>query len=107
MGRKKERSKFPDFTPKAAFSSCCDSLSWFREGKKGEGDGIDLPLARIKYGVESLLDLFRLQSKARGIDMKYICVFQTTAFDYLDHWSIMFSVVKEVFRILENAVVYF
>lgn len=61
-----------------------------------------MPLARIKYGVESLLDLFRLLAKARGIDMYYVCVFQTTAFDYLVRWSIMFSAVKEVFRISEN-----
>lgn len=39
--------------------------------------------------------------------MNYICVFQATAFDYLVRWSIMFSAVKEVFRIPENAMVYF
>lgn len=38
--------------------------------------------------------------------MNNICIFQT-AFDYLVHWSIMFSAVKEVFRIPENAMVYF
>lgn len=80
-GRKKEVS-FQISLPKLHFPVVVIHSLGLGRGKR-EGDGIDLPLARIKYGVESLLDLFRLLSKARGVDMYYVCVFQTTAFDYL------------------------
>lgn len=93
-GRKKEVS-FQISLPKLHFPVVVIHSLGLGRGKKREGDGLDMPLARMKYGVESLLDLFRLLSKARWIDMYYVCVFQTTAFDYLVRRSIMFSARKK------------
>lgn len=67
-GRKKEVS-FQISLPKLHFPVVVIHSLGLGRGGKREGDRIDLPLARIKYVAESLLDLFRLLSKARGIDI--------------------------------------
>lgn len=71
-GRKKEVS-FQISLPKLHFPVVVIHSHGLRRGggvgrrRRREVDGIDLPLARIKYGVESLLDLFRLRPKKKRL----------------------------------------